>query len=123
MLKQILVVDDDVTSLDIVAFIFEKRGYSVERAGGGRAAIDFLTENKVDLGIFDLMMPGMNGVDAVREIRERGLSDAPIIAFTAVDEDEFHSKAIEVGCNSVLTKPCSTEKLLKEINKYLDLNA
>ena len=120
-MKQILVVDDDITSLDIVAFVFEKKGFSVERAADGQAAIDFLRENEVDLAIFDLMMPGMNGDEAVRLIRSQSISKAPIIAFTAIDDPGLHQRATEAGCNSVLTKPCSTDKLVKEINKYLEL--
>lgn len=115
-------VDDDITSLDIVAFVFEKRGFNVERAADGPAAVKFLKDEEVDLAIFDLMMPGMNGVEAVEIIRKGGLSSAPIIAFTAVDDPELHERAIKAGCNSVLTKPCSTDRLVKEIKKYLELN-
>jgi len=122
MSKQILVVDDDITSLDIVAFVFEKRGFKVERAADGPAAVKFLQDNEIDLAIFDLLMPGMNGVEAVRLIRDGNLSKAPIIAFTAVDDPDLHESAVTAGCNSVLTKPCSTDRLVKEIKKYLELN-
>jgi two-component system response regulator ResD len=122
MNKQILVVDDDITSLDIVAFVFEKRGFNVERAADGPAAVQFLKTNQIDLAIFDLLMPGMNGVEAVELIRKSNLTQAPIIAFTAVDDPDLHESAVKAGCNSVLTKPCSTDRLVKEIKKYLELN-
>jgi len=121
-MKQILVVDDDITSLDIVSFLFEKRGYTVNRAGDGYAALQFLKSNAVDLAIVDLMMPGINGVDAIAQMRSQKLTEAPIIAFTAIDDPQLHEDALAAGCNSVLTKPCPTERLVKEIRKYLDLN-
>lgn len=121
-MKQILVIDDDITSLDIVSFVFEKQGYTVTRFADGHSAIDFLQNNVVDLTIIDLMMPQINGIDTVRLIRTEKLTDCPIIAFTAVDDPQLHQAAIDAGCNSVLTKPCPTEKLVREIRRYLDLN-
>lgn len=120
--KQILVVDDDITSLDLVSFLFEKQGYSVSRCGDGFAALNFLRENPVDLAIVDLMMPGINGVETILQIRKENLTQAPIIAFTAIDDPQLHDDALEAGCSSVLTKPCPTDRLVREIRKYLDLN-
>jgi CheY-like chemotaxis protein len=68
------------------------------------------------------MMPGMNGVEAVKIVRDQNMTIAPIIAFTAIDDPDLHESAVQAGCNSVLTKPCSTDKLVKEIKKYLELN-
>lgn len=117
--RHILVIDDDITSLDIVSYLFEERGYKVERCADGYAAIRFVQETRPDLLIVDLMMPRINGVDTVREIRQLGLKDVPIIAFTAVDEPELHRDAIDAGCNEVLTKPCPAEKLIRHIKRLL----
>lgn len=117
--KNILVIDDDITSLDIVSYLFEERGYHVERCADGYAAIEFTKQSTPDLIIVDLMMPQINGTDTVRSIRALGLHDVPIIAFTAVDEPELHREAEQAGCNTVLTKPCRPEKLLKHIKEYL----
>ncbi len=117
--KHILVIDDDITSLDIVSYLFEERGYIVERCTDGYSAIDFVKETKPDLLIVDLMMPKINGVDTVREIRQMGLKEVPIIAFTAVDEPELHRDAITAGCNEVLTKPCPAERLIRHIKRLL----
>jgi CheY-like chemotaxis protein len=121
-MKQILVVDDDITSLDLVSFLFEKKGYAVKRCGDGFSALSFLKDHPVDLAIVDLMMPGINGVETISQIRKEKLTTAPIIAFTAIDDPQLHDDAIEAGCNSVLTKPCPTDRLVREIRKYLDLN-
>ena len=117
--KHILVIDDDITALDIVSFLFEQRGYEVERCADGFAAIEYCRQITPDLIIVDLMMPQINGVATVEEIRDLGLSDVPIIAFTAVDDAELHQSARQAGCNDVLTKPLRPEKLVARIKAYL----
>lgn len=117
--KQVLVIDDDITALDIVAYLFEEKGYDVVRYADGHSAIDYLKDANPDIIIIDLMMPNINGVDTVKHIRSNELSVAPILAFTAVDEEKLHNEARDAGCNEVITKPCPTEKLLKYLNKYL----
>jgi two-component system, OmpR family, response regulator ResD len=120
--RNILIIDDDVTALDIVAFFFEERGFTVERCADGPAAIDYVSKIIPDLIIADLMMPGMNGVETVKRIRGLGANNVPIIAFTAADEARYHSEARAAGCNEVVTKPCPIEKLLRIIKKYLNVD-
>lgn len=117
--KHILVIDDDITSLDIVSFLFEEKGFEVERCTDGHAAIDYVKRIKPDILLVDLMMPEINGSDTVKEIRSLGLSDIPIIAFTAVDDPSVHQEALDAGCNEVLTKPLHPKKLLAKIERYL----
>lgn len=118
--KNILVIDDDITSLDIVSFLIEEKGYCVERCADGFSAVEHTRNSLPDLIIVDLMMPGINGAETVRQIRELGVANnVPIIAFTAVDEPELHKEARSAGCNEVLTKPCRPDKLLKHIRQYL----
>jgi len=117
--KHILIVDDDITALDIVSYLFEEKGYNVERCADGHSAIESIRENNPDLLLVDLLMPQINGVDTVKRIRELGHGEIPIIAFTAVDEPELHKDAIDAGCNDLLTKPCSAEKLIRHIKKFL----
>lgn len=116
--KKILIIDDDVTALDIVDFLFEDKGFEVVRRADGLAALESIDEGAPDVILVDLMMPRMNGQDCVREIRKRGLT-LPIIAFTAVDDPEIHKQALEAGCNIVLTKPCKPALLVQHVNKLL----
>ena len=118
--RNILVIDDDITALDIVSFLFEDRGYQVHRCADGFAAIDYVKEKTPDLIIVDLMMPQINGSETVREIRAAGNTEVPIIAFTAVDDLNFHEEAISAGCNTVLTKPLRPKKLIEHIENYLN---
>ena len=119
MTKRILLIDDDITALDIVSFLIEERGYEVARHTDGFAAINYVTEQSPDLIIVDLMMPKINGVETVTELRGMGVN-APIIAFTAVDEPELHKEAFEAGCDRVITKPCRPEKLIEHIRQLLE---
>jgi CheY-like chemotaxis protein len=118
MQKKILVIDDDITSLDIVSFMFEEKGFQVQRCTDGFSAIEQVKSEHPDLIIVDLMMPGINGIDTVKELRAQGV-ESPIIAFTAVDEPILHKEAEDAGCNTVLTKPCRSDKLVETIHRLL----
>ena len=117
--KHILMIDDDITALDIVSYLFEERGYDVERCADGFRALEYLETIKPDLILVDLRMPNIDGVQTVKKIREMGLAAVPIIAFTAVDDPDLHSEALDAGCQEVLTKPCPAEKLVRYIKRYL----
>lgn len=117
-MKKILIIDDDMTALDIVDFLFEDKGFEVVRRADGVSALECVDDVKPDIILIDLMMPKMNGQECIRQIRGRGLAQ-PIVAFTAVDDPEIHQEAIEAGCNLVLTKPCKPAALVKHIEGFL----
>ena len=117
--RTILIIDDDITSLDIVAFLFEKRGYNVVRCSSGSSGIESVKESNPDIMLVDLLMPGLNGVETVREIRSLGFEEVPIIAFTALNDPDFHEQAEQAGCDRVLTKPYPAKKLLVVIEEFL----
>src|SRR5262245_37309875 len=96
-MREILLIDDDITSLDIISFLFEGRGFGLRRCANGHAAIDAVREKRPDLILVDLMMPGLNGMDTVREIRALGLESLPIIAFTAAEDVDLHMDALASG--------------------------
>lgn len=116
--KKILIIDDDVTALDIVDFLFEDKGFDVVRRADGLSALDCIEEVSPNIILIDLMMPKMNGQECVREIRKKGIKQ-PIVAFTAVDDPEVHQEAMDAGCNLVLTKPCKPNVLVKRIEELL----
>jgi len=111
---KILIIDDDVTALDIVDFLFEDKGYEVVRRADGISALECIEDEKPNIVLIDLMMPKMNGQECVRQIRGRGIK-VPIVAFTALDDPEVHQEALDAGCNLVLTKPCKPAVLVKHI--------
>lgn len=117
-IKKILIIDDDMTALDIVDFLFEDKGFSVVRGSDGLNALDIAAQENPHVILVDLMMPRMNGQDCVRELRKRGVK-VPIIAFTALDDPEVHQEALDAGCNLVLTKPCKPAVLVKHVEELL----
>lgn len=118
MSRKILVIDDDMTALDIVDFLFEDRGFEVIRRADGIAALECVDSEKPNIVLIDLMMPRMNGQECVRQMRSRGLT-LPVIAFTALDDPEVHQDALDAGCNLVLTKPCKPAVLVKHVEDLL----
>ena len=118
MKPTILIIDDDMTALDIVDFLFEDQGFTVIRKADGQTAVDSVESVKPDIILVDLMMPNISGQETVRQIRAKGIN-VPIVAFTAVDDPEIHQEALDAGCNQVLTKPCKPNLLVKYINDYL----
>ena len=119
--KKILIIDDDVTALDIVDFLFEDKGFEVVRRTDGVSALDCIEDVCPDIILIDLMMPRMNGQDCIREIRKRGLQQ-PIVAFTALDDPEVHKEVTDAGCNLVLTKPCKPAVLVRHIEEMIGTN-
>ena len=119
MNNKILVVDDDVTSLDIVDLVLEGAGYDVVRATNGQSAVAGVQDANPDLILIDLMMPHMSGQEAIRQIRSKGIQ-VPIVAFTALDDPSVHQDAREAGCDLVVTKPCKTKDLVKGIQNLLE---
>ncbi|MCB0355156.1 MAG: response regulator [Bdellovibrionales bacterium] len=117
--QTILIIDDDMTALDIVDFLFEDKGFEVVRRADGVSALECVEDAEPDIILIDLMMPKMSGQDCVRELRQRGI-EVPIVAFTAVDDPEIHEEAMDAGCNLVLTKPCKPQVLVEQIQKLLD---
>ena len=118
MPSKILIIDDDVTALDIVDYLFEERGYDVVRSADGVSALECVEEVEPEVILIDLMMPRMNGQECVRELRKRGIQ-VPIVAFTALDDPEVHQDARDAGCNLVLTKPCKPKILVGHIEDLL----
>lgn len=116
--KKILIIDDDMTALDIVDYLFEDHGYEVVRRADGPSALEYIQEEHPDVVLIDLMMPKMSGQECVRQLRSKGVS-VPVVAFTAVDDPEIHDEAREAGCNLVLTKPCKPAVLVQHIESLL----
>lgn len=116
--KKILIIDDDVTALDIVDYLFEDKGYDVIRRADGLSALECVDDVQPHIILIDLMMPKMNGQECIKEIRHKGMQ-VPIVAFTAVDDPEIHKEAMDAGCNLVLTKPCKPNVLVKHIEDLL----
>ena len=119
--KKILVVDDDIRNVFAMAQIFEEREMEILEAENGEAAIELLKNNPdTDLVLMDIMMPVMNGYEAMKIIRKTpGIENIPIITLTAKAMKEDYQKAIDSGANDFISKPVDIEKLLSLLKIWL----
>ncbi len=124
--RRILVVEDDVRNVFALSSVLEPKGAVVEIARNGREAIDALTRSAdqsakpIDLVLMDIMMPEMDGLTAMREIRRRPeWKKLPIIALTAKAMRDDQEKCLAAGANDYIAKPLDVEKLLSLIRVWM----
>ena len=117
MEEKILVVDDEYAISDIIKFNFEKEGYIMETADNGRDAISLAEKNNYDLILLDIMMPKLNGFEALREIRKS--SDVPVIMLTAREDEVDKVLGLELGADDYVVKPFSMRELLARVKAVL----
>jgi len=116
----LLVEDFDDTRLMMKMWLV-KNGYRVVEAETGEQAIDVAQRVLPDLIIMDVMMPGMNGLDATQRIREyQALRRTPIVAVSAYGADEYRSLAIDAGCNEYVSTPFEPSALAELIKTLID---
>ncbi len=116
--KRILLVEDDPTISDLVAYNLRRAGYDVLQEHNGRAGLETALTQAVDLVLMDLMLPGLDGMAASREIVRRKPS-LPIIMLTARSERETILEGFDVGADDYITKPFDLDVLLARIQARL----
>jgi CheY-like chemotaxis protein len=119
--KRVLVVDDDVRNIFALSSVLERHGMDVVTAGTGQEAIEKVaTDPDIDLVLMDIMMPGMDGYDTMRAIREKPESRSlPIVALTAKAMKGDREKCLEAGASDYLAKPVVTDQLLGMLRQWL----
>jgi signal transduction histidine kinase/DNA-binding response OmpR family regulator len=124
--KRILVVEDDVRNIFSLTSIFEPHGVSIEIARNGREALDALARaadsgsQPIDLVLMDIMMPEMDGLTAMRHIREKTeWKSLPIIALTAKAMRNDQEECLAAGANDYLAKPLDVDKLLSLVRVWM----
>src|SRR4051794_16734913 len=101
----VLVVDDHADIRTLIRRILSHEGYTVECADSGRPAIEFLLGHRVGVVILDFMMPGMDGIEVLRRIRETPqIAAVPVIINTAVDDSRVQAYALSRGANGFIVK-------------------
>jgi DNA-binding response OmpR family regulator len=119
-LKKILLVDDEVRMLDLLALYLAPKGYTCVKMSSAADAIHYLDSESVDLIILDVMMPGMDGWDACKEIRKR--FNIPIIMLTARSDKIDVVKGLKLGADDYISKPFDEEELTARIEAVLRRN-
>jgi diguanylate cyclase (GGDEF)-like protein/PAS domain S-box-containing protein len=118
--SRVLVVDDMPTNRSVLKSLLVKPDCVVFEAEGGARALDITENEKLDLVILDIMMPGMNGIEVLTRIRKRFSStELPVLMLTVKDDIEDIVKTLELGANDYVTRPIDYSVLVARINTLI----
>ena len=112
--KTILIVEDEQNIVDILSFNLSREGYDTLEAYDGPTGLQLALENDPDLILLDLMLPGMDGFEVCRRVRESG-SSTPILMLTAREEEADKVMGLELGADDYITKPYSVRELMARV--------
>lgn len=113
----ILIVEDEESLADPLAFLLRKEGFDTIIAGDGPTALVEFGKNDIDIVLLDLMLPGMSGTDVCKELRL--VSNVPVIMVTARDSEIDKVVGLELGADDYVTKPYSSRELIARIRAVL----
>ena len=120
ILKKILIVEDDPSFLRAISHIVEKEGYEVTYASNGMTGLRMAKEDKPDLLILDIMLPGIDGFEICYQLRhEPETAKLPIIMLSAKGQETDKTTGLEVGADEYLTKPVDRAVLLEKVTALL----
>ncbi len=122
-MPRILAVDDELSCLEIIEFSLTSKGHEVHTVNSGQKAVEFLTANegKIDLILLDMMMPGMNGTETLKKIRNiESAKNIPVVFQTGTSNYSSDKNAVELGNQEyILRKPYKRDELMEIINSAL----
>ncbi|MBN1935863.1 MAG: response regulator transcription factor [Anaerolineae bacterium] len=116
-MQKVLIVEDDTTLRDAMAYNLERQGYEVLTASDGLEALALARQEKPDLLILDLMLPGLDGIEVCRTLRRE--TSVPILMLTAKTEEADKIAGLEVGADDYVTKPFSMRELIARVKAQL----
>ncbi|MCG8538682.1 MAG: response regulator transcription factor [Clostridia bacterium] len=117
--RKILVIDDEHHILELIQFNLENNGFEVLTCDNGEDAVTTAINKDIDLIILDLMLPGINGIEVCKRIRESSDNNTPIIMLTAKGEENDKIQGLDIGADDYMTKPFSIRELLARIKAVL----
>jgi PAS domain S-box-containing protein len=118
--KTILMAEDNESNIETIADFLEINGYQIRIVRTGLEALDSINQNKPDLILMDIQMPGLNGVETIRRIREDpSIEQMPIIALTALAMPGDRERCLRAGANKYMSKPVQLKELLNLITSLL----
>jgi two-component system response regulator RegX3 len=116
-MTRVLIVEDEESFADPLAYLLRKEGFETSVAGTGAAALDDFERHGADIVLLDLMLPGMSGTDVCKALRQR--SSVPVIMVTARDAEIDKVVGLELGADDYVTKPYSPRELVARIRAVL----
>ena len=120
MTYRVVIVDDEPLARQRLKRLLEehKDFTCVAEAGDGQAAVDWFSQFQADLLLLDIQMPGLDGFETSRKLRDRGV-DIPIVACTANTTDQIYQKCIDSGMNDYIAKPLKVDTIKKTLQRWL----
>ena len=120
MRPRILLVEDDASLVELIAYNLEREGFDVVRTGDGEEALILAEEEKPDLAILDWMIENLSGIEVCRRLRrQEATKSLPIIMLTARTEEADRMRGLETGADDYLTKPFSPRELVARVRAIL----
>ena len=120
MKKVILTVDDEEHILELISYNLELNGYEVLKALTGEEALEILDQHQVDLVLLDRMLPGIDGIEVLKQIRgDKNKKDLPVILLTAKSEEFDKVVGLEIGADDYICKPFGIHELIARIKAVL----
>ena len=118
--KKILCVDDDPVNLDLLEAILQQKDYIILKAQGGSETLEILNTQAVDLVLLDVMMPGMNGFEVCRIVKDNPVMNSiPVVMVTVLADKKSRLQGLEAGANDFLSKPIDSIELLVRTKNLL----
>lgn len=118
--RRVIVVDDDPDILNLVSILLQRLGVQVSTFANGRGAIRYLAQETPDLVVLDLMLPDVDGMDILRQIRARTrFEDVPVLVLSAKADPDTIRTALDSGADSYVTKLYITNSLLDRVRLLL----
>ena len=117
MPKTVLTIDDDTAITELLAMLLRTHGYEVKTANNGEEGVDAIKKLKPHVVILDLMMPGMDGWQVCKNVRE--FSNVPIVVLSALDDPAMIASALDAGADDYLVKPVSSSILVAHLNRLI----
>jgi len=115
----ILLAEDNEANIITISSYLQAKGYRLIIAKDGKEAVDLVISEQPDLVLMDIQMPGMDGIEAIKQIRSKNFIDLPIIAVTALAMTGDRERCIEAGANDYLSKPIKLKQLAATIQQFL----
>lgn len=115
--NRILIADDDPDIVDIIADALTDEGYLVSRAYNGLEVLERMKTDQINLFVLDIMMPEMDGLEALRRIKKE--TDVPVLILSARGRDIDKVVGLQVGADDYVAKPFSMDELLARVNAHL----
>jgi len=118
--KNVMVVEDNEKNRKLMRVVLKAKGYNIIEAATGEEALNLLKNQKPDIILMDIQLPGIDGLTLIKQIKASVVTkDIPIIAVTAYAMKGDEQKILDTGCDAYVSKPINTQELPLIVEKYI----